>query len=279
MSMASISKIQKIFRKTRPITIGVIHLPPLLGYPGFPGIAVAENNALRDLSAFERGGFDAVIFENNYDIPHQQFVSPAVVAAMTFLVAKIKKASKLPLGVSVLWNDYRAALAIARVLRLQFVRIPVFVDKVKTAYGIIEGNPKEVTALRKQLGVNEVALLTDIHVKHAKILSSYSLEESARRAIVAGSDALIVTGQWTGDAPELDELVSLRGMIGGFPIFIGSGANKNNAGVLCRYANGVIVSTALKAGKEGTHKANIKAYTQRINEARVRMFIRTLNKG
>ena len=247
-----------------------------MGYPSFPGIEIAARNARRDLLAFEEGGFDAVIFENNYDIPHVEFIDPASAACMAVIGKEIRSAAKIPVGISVLWNDYRAALAIAKVLELQFIRVPVFVDKVKTAYGIIEGRPKEIIALRKNLGARDVALLTDIHVKHAKLLSHYSLEESAHRAIAAGSDALIVTGQWTGHAPGFDEIAALRKMIGDFPMCAGSGADKDNVAELCRYANGVIASTALKEGRSKPHEVNVKSYRQRISERKAAAFVRAL---
>ena len=44
---------------------------------------------------------------------------------MTFIGEKLRKATKLPLGISVLWNDYDAALSIAKILNLQFIRIPL----------------------------------------------------------------------------------------------------------------------------------------------------------
>ncbi len=269
--------IKKIFKKELDIAIGVIHLPPLLGFKDFPGMKVAERNALKDLRAFEEGDFDAIMFENNYDVPHQEFVSPAVVAAMTTLGTKICAASKLPIGISVLWNDYRTAFSIAKIVGLQFIRVPVFVDKVKTAYGIIEGHPKEIITLRKQLEADNIALLTDIHVKHAKILSLHSLGRSAERAIAAGSDALIITGDWTGKAPNLAELIALRKKINGFPIFVGSGANKDNVRELCRYANGVIVSTALKERGQRAHEVNVKSYRQRISERKAKAFMRALH--
>ncbi|MCG2809135.1 MAG: phosphorybosylanthranilate isomerase, partial [Candidatus Portnoybacteria bacterium] len=131
------NKLKKIFKKDKNIIIGAIHFPPLLGYVDFPGLKIALNNALKDLTAFEKGGVDGIIFENNYDIPHKIFADSSVVASMTYLGEQIKKAIKLPLGISVLWNDYYTALSIAKILNLQFIRIPVFVDNVKTDYGII----------------------------------------------------------------------------------------------------------------------------------------------
>ena len=112
------NKLKKIFKKDKNIIIGAIHFPPLLGYADFPGFKIALDNALKDLKAFEKGGADAVIIENNYDIPHKAFVDPSVVASLTYLGEKIKQATKLPTGISVLWNDYCTALSIAKTLGL-----------------------------------------------------------------------------------------------------------------------------------------------------------------
>lgn len=271
--MRSPDTLQKIFQKKNRIIIGVIHFPPLLGYPNFPGFKVAEQNALKDLHAFESGGVDGIIFENNYDTPHYIVVPSEIVSAMTFLGAKIKAATTLPMGVSVLWNDYRAALAIAKILDLQFIRIPVFVDRIKTAYGVIEGNAKEALKLRRSLRAERVALFTDIHVKHAELLSRHTLVRSARLAIRRGADALIVTGNWTGQAPQVQDLKSLREAAGNFPILIGSGANIDNIKALCSFANGVIVSTSLKKGIEKQSEVNVKTYNQRVSPRRVKQFV------
>lgn len=258
--------IKKIFKKAKNIVIGAIHFPPLLGYQDFPGFDSALKNALKDLKVFEGGGVDGIIFENNYDIPHKEFVGPEIMASMLFLGAKIKKATKLPLGVSVLWNDYKTALSIAKVLKLQFIRVPVFVDKVETNYGIIEGNAKKIIDFRKLIKAENVALFTDIHVKHAKIISSHSIVESARLAIESGSDGLIITGKWTGDAPDISDLKDVNGAVSNFPIICGSGVDKENIRNLFQYANGAIVSTSLKEGAAKRGEVNVKGYEQRINK-------------
>ncbi len=258
------SKFKKIFLKDSNIIIGALHLPPLLGYDDFPGFATAWQNALSDLNAFVKGGVDGIIFENNYDLPHKIEVDAAVVASLTYLGQKIKQACPVPLGVSVLWNDYKAALAIAKVLDLQFIRVPVFVDKVKTDYGIVEGQAEEVIKFRQSIGAEQVALFTDIHVKHAELLSQTSLVESARLAIRAGSDALIVTGKWTGNAPAVDQLKELRQQIGDFPMLVGSGVDQGNIKDLFVWANGAIVSTSVKDNKRCNHSINIKPYSERI---------------
>ncbi|PIU75561.1 MAG: membrane biogenesis protein [Candidatus Portnoybacteria bacterium CG06_land_8_20_14_3_00_39_12] len=268
-------KISKIFdKKNKKIIIGVIHFPPLLGYREFPGFEVCLDNAIEDLQAFEKGGVDAVIIENNYDIPHKIKVGPETVAAMTFLGKEIAKNTKLPLGVSVLWNDFEAALAIAKVIGAKFIRVPAFVDRVKTDYGIAEGNAKEVLVFRKKISAENIALFTDIQVKHAKLLKKRPIEESALEAIKLGSDGLIITGKWTGQAPEIEKLEAVRKAVGDFPIFVGSGADKDNLKSLFKYANGAIVSTSLKRGSAKKSEVNVKNWKQRINKFRVKEIVR-----
>lgn len=260
---------KKIFNKEKNIIIGALHFPALLGYPEFPGIETALDNALKDLESFVSGGVDAIIFENNYDLPHKINIDPEVVACMTYLGSELKKASHIPMGVSVLWNDYKAALSIAKILNLKFVRVPVFVDKVKTDYGIVAGNYNDVINYRKSIGAENVALFTDIHVKHAELLSTHTLEESAKLAIENGSDALIITGRWTGDEPNLDQLKNLRNTIGDFPILVGSGLDKSNVKELFNYANGAIVSTSLKENGGDKHSVNVRQYDRRISIKKV----------
>lgn len=271
------NRVKKIFKRAERIVIGAIHFPPLIGYPKFPGLDVALKNALKDLRAFERGGVDGIIFENNYDIPHREQVESGVVAAMTYLGGVLRSETSLPLGVSVLWNDYRAALGIAKALGLAFVRIPVFVDKVSTDYGVFTGVARDAVRYRKRIKADDVAILADVHVKHAHLLSKASLATSATRAVAAGADALILTGRRTGMPPGSEEVKRVRGAVGRFPIFIGSGVNSQNIRPFLKHSNGVIVSTVLKRGRRKFGEVNIKAYEQRIEAKKVRALMVCVN--
>ncbi|OGF87415.1 hypothetical protein A3I36_02245 [Candidatus Giovannonibacteria bacterium RIFCSPLOWO2_02_FULL_45_28] len=271
--MTTSKKLYKIFKKDK-IIIGAIHFAPLFGYKNSPGIDTAFNNAVYDLMAFKKGGVDGIIFENNYDIPHKEVVGPETTAAMTLLGQKLRAMTKLPLGINILWNDYRASLAIAETLNLQFVRIPVFVDKVKTVYGVIQGDAQKVTRFQKKIGAENVLLFTDIHVKHAKLLSKNGIVASAKLAIRKGSDALIITGKWTGDSPDIKELKLVRQAVGSFPILAGSGADEKNVAELLRYTDGVIVSTSLKDGVVAKHEINRATFNQRIDINKVKRFVK-----
>jgi len=269
--------LNKIFKKDKKIIIGAIHFPPLFGYKDFPGLDTALQNALEDLKAFEEGGVDGIIIENNYDVPHKRTVDKKTVEMMIHIGKEIKKIAKIPIGVSVLWNDYKAALFIAKEIGAQFIRVPVFVDKVKTDYGEVFGNPRDVSDYRKKIGVENVALFTDIHVKHAELLEKKTIQESATEAIKFGSDALIITGKWTAQAPILSDLIAVKNTVKDFPILIGSGVDKENIRKLFEYVNGAIVSTSLKEGEVTDDGANVKSWKQRIDKNKVEELIKSLN--
>lgn len=265
-------------KSKKTLLIGALHFPPLLGYPDFPGYETAFKNALFDLQALEKGSVDAIIVENNYDIPHKACIAPETAECMKILTQRLQKHTKLPIGISVLWNDYKTALSIAKELDLSFIRVPVFVDDVETNYGKMFGNPKDVIATRKALKADDVAIFADIHVKHSTIISKHSIEESARLAIKEGADAIIVTGKWTGDAPDLAKLTAVRKAVGDFPIFCGSGIDETNVAELSKITNGAIVSTSLKEGSTDTKQINMKPYDARISEKKTRRLVEAVKR-
>ena len=83
---------------------------------------------------------------------------------------EITRNAKVPVGLGVLLNDWRAALAIAKVTNAAFVRLDFFVDKVRIAAGVIEPQPDAVLDYRKKIGAENVALFTDIQVKYSELL-------------------------------------------------------------------------------------------------------------
>lgn len=271
----------KIFKKENKIVIGMVHFPPLFGYKAFPGMDACLSKALEDARILEENGVDGIIVENNYDIPHKVFVEDGTIEMMTALTKAVAEAVSFPIGVSVLWNDYKAGFRIAKECGCRFIRVPVFVDSVKTQYDKILAEPEKVLAYREEVKASEVALFTDIHVKHAEMLEQKSTAESAKEAALKGSDALIITGKWTGDMPDLNELKEARETVGkDFPIFVGSGATQSNVRELLKYANGVIVGTSLKAGliQPKENEINLKPWQAKISPEKTKELVITVNK-
>lgn len=251
----------------------MVHLPPLLGCGDYPGFTKALENALTDLKALTDGGIDGIMIENNYDQPHRAVVGPQVISIMTLLAKELRQSTSLPIGISVLWNDYQAALAIAQTTSLQFIRVPAFVDTVETKYGVMEAVNQGPVEFRQKLEANNVAILADIHVKHSKLLSPHTLEQSAKMAAAAGADGIIVTGTWTGNAPITSDLETVQTATS-LPVVIGSGASADNLPTLAPYCDGIIVSTSLKEGAVDKNEENMKPWTKRVSAKKTKEFMK-----
>jgi hypothetical protein len=240
-----ITMLKKIFKTKNPI-IGMIHLQSLIGYPNHRGLDYVIKRALADKTNLEEGGVDGILVENTYDHPHKILVGPETTASMTHVINEIIRKTSLPVGVIALWNDYRAAFSIAKTTGAKFVRVPVFVDHIRTDFGDIKGEPEKVINFRKQIEAENIGLFTDIHVKHSKLLEKTPIEISIKKAIERGADAIIITGKETGDPPTIEKLRKARASAKKFPILVGSGSNNKNIGEILKYADGVIVGTSLE---------------------------------
>lgn len=242
--------IEKIFKTKNPL-IGMIHFPPLAGYKNYPGFEYIIKKTLDEIEILNESGFNSIMLENNYDIPHKAFVEPEITAMMAVLTQMTIENTKLPVGLDVLWNDYKTSLGICACTKAKYFRIPAFVDDVRTLYGDMHKVSEEAISYRKKLGLEEIAIFADVQVKHAEMIDKRKkLAESIEEAYLKGADAVIITGKWTGDAPKIDDLIIARKTAGERPILIGSGSTPENLDRLLDYADGIIVGTAIMTDKK-----------------------------
>ncbi|MCX7750952.1 MAG: BtpA/SgcQ family protein [Candidatus Bipolaricaulota bacterium] len=229
------------FLPPKPI-LGVVHLLPLPGSPRWGGdLRAVVERAVADAQALVEGGADGLVVENFGDLPFPKKAGKATVAAMTAVAGKVVGAVGIPVGVNVLRSDGEAALAIAHATGARFIRVNVFSGVAFTDGGVIEGEAAELLRLRATLRA-EVAVLADVHVKHAVHLGT--LAEAARDAARNGPDALIVTGSATGAAADPEDVTTVQ-RASGLPVLVGSGITPENLPRFA-HADGFLVGTALK---------------------------------
>ncbi|MEQ9553619.1 MAG: BtpA/SgcQ family protein [Coleofasciculus sp. G3-WIS-01] len=239
--------LQQIFKTPNPI-IGVVHLLPLPTSPRWGGsLKAVIDRAEQEATALASGGVDGVIVENFFDAPFtKNQVDPAVVSAMTLIVGRLMNLVTLPLGINVLRNDAKSAIAIASCVRAQFIRVNVLTGVMATDQGLIEGQAYELLRYRRELG-SDVKILADVLVKHGRPLGSPNLTTAVQETIGRGlADGVILSGWATGSPPSLEDLELASAAANGTPVFIGSGANWENIPTLMQAADGVIVSSSLK---------------------------------
>jgi predicted TIM-barrel enzyme len=89
----------------------------------------------------------------------------------------------------------------------------------------------------------------DVFVKHAAPPPGRTLEQAASDTWErAGADALVVSGEGTGRAPDLASVARIRETVADAPIVVGSGATPENLAELAEIADHIIVGTALEQG-------------------------------
>ncbi len=245
------TRFERLFGSKKAI-VGVIHLPPLPGYPTSPGIEKVVEKALRDLEALEAGPVDGVLVENEEDRPHRVEAARETIAGMTRVARELVRASrKAEIGVEILLNDPQASIAAAAMAGASFIRTDYFVDPMERPEhgGPMRIDPEGLLRYRRSLGADTMLILADVQVKYARMLVERSLAESARLAREAGADAVVITGMTTGEPPSAAELEQARKGAGGVPVLVGSGLSSSNARALLQVADGAIVGTSLKRGE------------------------------
>ncbi|RLI86254.1 MAG: hypothetical protein DRO98_05625 [Archaeoglobales archaeon] len=239
--------------------IGVLHLQPLPGSPLYTSFDGVVEAALRDAKMLEEGGVDAIIVENYGDKPFLPEVGKETVAAMTAIALEIKREVGIPIGINVLRNDAIAALAIAKAVKADFVRINQLFFSSISPEGLLEGRAGEVMRYKKAIDC-KAKVFADVSVKHAHHIAT--LEEYLDNLERSLADAVIVTGTATGKPVDLEELARVRRSCS-LPVYAGSGVTADNVAELLRHADGVIVGTYFK--KDG--KVDIERVKKLVNAA------------
>ena len=251
---------EEIFNHPKPI-IGVVHLLPLIGSPkSTVGFADVRYRALTDAGNLINNGINGIIIENYGDVPFlPDQVEVHTVACMTIIAQEIREHyPQTQIGINVLRNDARSAMAIATVTRSDFIRVNVHIGGMLTDQGILQGKAHETLRYRTTLN-SEVKIFADIAVKHAVPLADIDLGISAEDTCYRGlADALIVTGLGTGKQTCYNHIRQVKSAVPQTCVFAGSGVTVDTITDLLQCADGVIIGTWLKHGGVVTNEVDGK---------------------
>jgi membrane complex biogenesis BtpA family protein len=239
--------LENLFSTSKPV-IGMVHLPPLPLAPQWNGKTYDQicEFALADAKALADGGADAMIVENQNDIPFQPAeVSPVTVAWMAALTREISRQVNKPVGVNVLFNDWKAEMAVATAGGASFIRVEVLVDPSWSDMGFLDACAPGLLRLRAELRSN-VCVFADIQGKYTAPCSPRSLVDSAHDAQQRGlADALIVTGSGTGHSAPIENVRLVKEHVS-IPVLVGSGVTPQNVSEMFSIADGAIIGSWLK---------------------------------
>ncbi|MEO0539647.1 MAG: BtpA/SgcQ family protein [Cyanobacteria bacterium P01_A01_bin.105] len=263
--------LERLFGTPHPM-IGVIHLLPLPGSVRWQGsLSAVVERAIQEATALASGGAHGLIVENFCDVPFpKDRVDPAVVSAVSVVVERLRHLVSLPIGINLLRNDAKSAMAVAACTGARFIRVNVLTGIMATDQGLIEGQAHDLMRYRRELGC-DVKVFADVLVKHAVPLGSPNLTTAVQETLHRGlADGVIVSGWATGSPPQREELALAKAAAASAPVLIGSGASLENIAELMAVADGVIVSSSLK------RRGQIE---QPIDPNRVRHFRAAMGQG
>lgn len=248
--------------KTRRAIIGVVHCPPFPGSPRYDGRSLRDilAAAVKDAVAYAQGGVDGLIIENHGDIPflRPDDIGPETAAFMTAVTREAITETGLPTGINILANAPFHALAVAAASGACFVRVNQWANAYVANEGLLDGDAARALRYRQQIGAGHVAVFADSHVKHGAhaITADRTIVELTRDLEFFDADAVIATGQRTGDVVTDDELDTMTGATS-LPVLVGSGVTIDNVPRILARAEGVIIGSSLK--REGVWWNEVEA--------------------
>ena len=265
----------KVFENIeRKAVIGMIHLQALPGSPlSRYSVEHISSMALNELELYQKAGLDCVIVENMHDVPYLKRDIPLQsFAAFAIVASRLRAETDLPLGIQVLAGANKAALVIAKVAGLDFIRAEGFVYGHLADEGYMESDAGELLRYRKELAAEDIGIFCDIKKKHAShaITGDLSIGEVATAAEFFRSDGLIVTGSSTGLACDPKDLREVR-QASKLPLLIGSGIRVDNLKSYWNLADAFVVGSYFKEDgvwSKSLSPKRISAFMQKVSELR-----------
>ena len=263
-----------LFGVEKPV-IGMIHLWPLPGAPGYTGYGMNTilDHARRDAEELLEGGVDGLIVENMWDLPY--YVATQVqleaVTAQAVAARAIKDMAGMPVGVNVIHNGWQAELAIAVAAGLDFTRVCILTGARLWDTGDLDrGCAADLLRRRKELGAEHIKLFADVDKKHSLPFPGLDLETHIEWTEFYRADALIVSGRMTGDAPPLEKVRRAKAAAKR-PILMGSGTTAANIAEFLQYADGAIVGSSLKIdgiAENAVDLKRVRSYMEAVKAVR-----------
>jgi membrane complex biogenesis BtpA family protein len=236
-----------VFGAGKPV-IGMVHFGALPGSPLYDpqrGLAGLVEGAKKDLEALRRAGFDAVMFGNENDRPYQFDVDRASLATMAYAIGRMGEFADMPFGVDVLW-DPMSTIALAAATGASFVR-EIFTGAYASDMGPWTPDAGAAMRYRDRLHRADLPLLFNVSAEFAWSLDRRSLAERARSAVFSSiPDAILVSGQITGEPAALGDLEAVKKVLPGTPVLANTGVRHETVADVLGIADGCIVGSSLK---------------------------------
>jgi len=246
-----------IFDVRKPV-IGMCHLPPLPGDPGYDadtGMARIVEHGRREIAALQQGGVDGILISNEFSLPYLTDTEPITSVAMARVVGELLEELTVPFGVNVLW-DGTASIALAVATGAAFVR-EVFTGVYASDFGMWNTDVGATARHRARLSAPDVKLLYNIVPEAAQYVADRDLAQMTRSTVFNGApDGLCVSGLTAGAATDTSTLKIVKENAGHVPVFVNTGVRPGTVTESMQFADAAIVGTSFK--KDGIFENDVE---------------------
>jgi membrane complex biogenesis BtpA family protein len=241
------ARFRQVFGAGKPV-IAMVHFGALPGSPLFDGTRGIDGlieGVSKDLDALQNAGFDAVMFGNENDRPYEFSVDAASTATIAYVIGRVREKIAVPFGVNVLW-DPMSSIALATATGASFVR-EIFSGTYASDMGPWTPDAGKAMRYRDRLGRSDLAMLYNVSAEFAYSLDQRPLPDRARSAVFSSiPDAILVSGQITGEAAALSDLEAVKKALPDTPVLANTGVKHATVADVLGIADGCIVGSSLK---------------------------------
>jgi len=261
MDEVRLGSLRELFGVEKPI-IGMVHLWPLPGAPGYTGYGMDRiiERALEDARTLVRGGVDGLMVENMWDLPYYvgRDVPPEEMTAQAVAARAVVEEVKVPVGINVVHNGGVVTLSIAVAAGARFIRVCLLTGAQVWDTGELDhGCAADLMRKRKELYAEHIKIFADVDKKHSVRFPGIDLATHIEWTEFYGADAIIVSGKMTGAAPDVEKVKRAR-ELATRPVLLGSGTTAENIAEFLRWADGAIVGSSLKEGGDPTNPVDLE---------------------
>ena len=262
----------ELFGVKKPI-IAMCHLLPWPSDPYYDeegGMEKVIERATKDVIALQNGGVDGIMFSNEYSLPYLTKMEPITLAAMAYVIGRVKEYVKIPYGVNCLWDPI-ASLDVAKAVGGKFIR-EIISGVYASDFGIWNTNSGETARHRHRIGADNIKMLYNIVPEAAVYIAPREIGSIAKTTeFNCKPDGICVSGLTAGAETDTQVLTQVKKSLKNTPVFCNTGCNKDNIVKQLSAADGAVCATTFKVdGKfeDPVDEARVKEFMDIVKEFR-----------
>ncbi len=230
---------------------------PIIGMIHLTGTESKKvNRAMEELEIYENNGLDGIIVENYYGSPES--------LVRTLNEIDRRYGGNLKIGINLLPNEFLQSFVLGDYFNCDFIQIDYVAGRYEGGKKVLELNDKLYRPIRDNF--EDIVVLGGVWPKHYAPVGGSNLENDLKEGI-GRVDAIVVTGDSTGEETPIEKIKEFRRIIGNESLIVGEGLTPENVREQLSIADGGIVGTYFK--KRGLIR-------ERIDEERVKKFMDSL---